>query len=305
MLLRNAEMLAGIDLVVKGDGPEDKADSLLASLIEHGLKAFQEVLAGIDNRTTVLLGHTRRRTRGDERINRNKHPIRAGDIIGTHNGTIHNADYLFRRFKLLRFAQVDSELLFRPADRAFRPACRGGHGAGRGGGRSRWSLETHARVQARESHGVLQGVVHLHRPGETGEGALTESRMNRRESPMNPNEPSKENTCLRADTHRQARRTPRARGERRPERPLGARVPVCRVGHGTGRRRASDLRRSRDPPPGHRPPRGLPARRTQSLQACAGDGPHPWRCRSHPALRRCSAFSSGAETSAWLLVQMK
>src|SRR5690606_29891162 len=52
----------------------------------------------------------------------------------------------------------------------------------------------HARVQARESHGVLQGVVHLHRPEKTGEGAMTESRMNRRESPMNPNKPSKENT---------------------------------------------------------------------------------------------------------------
>ncbi|EMS77443.1 glucosamine 6-phosphate synthetase-like protein [Desulfotignum phosphitoxidans DSM 13687] len=83
-------------------------------------KAFHEVLAGIDNRTTVLLGHTRWRTRGDERVNRNNHPIRAGDVIGTHNGTIYNADYLFRRFKLRRFAEVDSELLFRLAARAAR-----------------------------------------------------------------------------------------------------------------------------------------------------------------------------------------
>jgi len=43
-----------------------------------------------------------------------------GDIIGTHNGTIYNADYLFRRFKLRRFAQVDSELLFRLAHNAVR-----------------------------------------------------------------------------------------------------------------------------------------------------------------------------------------
>ena len=83
-------------------------------------KTFHEVLAGIDNRTTVLLGHMRWRTRGDERISRNNHPIRAGDVIGTHNGTIYNADYLFRRFKLRRFAQVDSELLFRLAARAAR-----------------------------------------------------------------------------------------------------------------------------------------------------------------------------------------
>ena len=83
-------------------------------------KAFHEVLGGVDNRTTLFLGHTRWRTRGDEQINENNHPIRAGDILGTHNGTIYNANYLFRRFKLHRFAEVDSELLFRLAGRAAR-----------------------------------------------------------------------------------------------------------------------------------------------------------------------------------------
>ena len=48
------------------------------------------------------------------------HPIRAGIVIGTHNGTIYNADYLFRPFKLRRFAQVDSEPLFCLAARAAR-----------------------------------------------------------------------------------------------------------------------------------------------------------------------------------------
>ena len=80
-------------------------------------KAFHEILAEIDNRTTLVLGHTRWRTRGDERINENNHPIRAGDILGTHNGTLYNANTLFRRFKLPRFAEVDSELLFRLAGR--------------------------------------------------------------------------------------------------------------------------------------------------------------------------------------------
>ena len=42
MLLRNAKMLAGIDLIVKGDSPEEKADSLLAALIEHGLAEVLE-----------------------------------------------------------------------------------------------------------------------------------------------------------------------------------------------------------------------------------------------------------------------
>jgi len=83
-------------------------------------KAFQEVLAGLNNRATLLLGHTHWRTRGDERVNSNNHPIRAGEVIGTHNGTIYNADYLFRRWKLRRFAEVDSETLFRLATNAAR-----------------------------------------------------------------------------------------------------------------------------------------------------------------------------------------
>ena len=83
-------------------------------------KAFAELLAGINNRATLLLGHTRWRTRGDERVNCNNHPIRAGEVIGTHNGTIYNADYLFRRWKMRRFAEVDSEILFRLAANAAR-----------------------------------------------------------------------------------------------------------------------------------------------------------------------------------------
>jgi hypothetical protein len=42
MLLRNAKMLAGINLMVKGDSPEEKVESLLAALIEHGLAEILE-----------------------------------------------------------------------------------------------------------------------------------------------------------------------------------------------------------------------------------------------------------------------
>ncbi len=81
------------------------------------LRAFHDVLQDIDNRTTVLMGHTRWRTRGSEDNSRNNHPIRAGAILGTHNGTIYNADHLFGRLRLPRFAEVDSEIIFRLADR--------------------------------------------------------------------------------------------------------------------------------------------------------------------------------------------
>lgn len=86
------------------------------TFVEH--RAFADVLGGVDNRTTVLLGHTRWRTRGDEHINRNNHPIRAADLVGTHNGTIYNSDELFERFRLQRYAQVDSEVVFRIAANA-------------------------------------------------------------------------------------------------------------------------------------------------------------------------------------------
>ncbi len=42
MVLRNAKMLAGIDLVVKGDAPKEKAGALLASLVNQGLAEYLE-----------------------------------------------------------------------------------------------------------------------------------------------------------------------------------------------------------------------------------------------------------------------
>ena len=80
-------------------------------------KLYHTVL-DLDNKVTVVLGHTRRKTRGTERNALNNHPIRAGRVIGTHNGYIANADFLARKLRLPRHAEVDSEVLFRLVDRA-------------------------------------------------------------------------------------------------------------------------------------------------------------------------------------------
>lgn len=80
-------------------------------------ESFLKNLLPLDSETTLLMGHTRYRTRGSEKQNRNNHPLRAGLIIGTHNGTIYNADELFTRFGLPRQTEVDSEFLVRMADR--------------------------------------------------------------------------------------------------------------------------------------------------------------------------------------------
>lgn len=77
---------------------------------------FLDFLAGVDSDVTWLAGHTRRQTVGDASNYRNNHPIRAGEVIGTAHGTITNADDLFVHFNLPRYAQVDSELVFRLAE---------------------------------------------------------------------------------------------------------------------------------------------------------------------------------------------
>lgn len=79
-------------------------------------KAFGEVLGDVDNSITMLIGHTRFVTRGNAAVNENNHPLRTGNCLVTHNGTILNADYLFHRFRFGRHAEVDSEIIGRIAD---------------------------------------------------------------------------------------------------------------------------------------------------------------------------------------------
>tara|TARA_R110002012_G_scaffold319064_1_gene538644 strand:- start:2565 stop:3446 length:882 start_codon:yes stop_codon:yes gene_type:complete len=62
---------------------------------------------------TTIMGHTRYATLGSPSINKNNHPIRTGHTIGTHNGSISNHKELFNRYDMERYAQVDSEAIFR------------------------------------------------------------------------------------------------------------------------------------------------------------------------------------------------
>jgi len=82
---------------------------------------YEDVMAELDDQVTILMGHTRFRTIGTELVSNNNHPIRAGKIIGTHNGTIYNAAYIADMYGLNRFADVDSEVLFRVANKFRNP----------------------------------------------------------------------------------------------------------------------------------------------------------------------------------------
>ncbi|MEQ8822625.1 MAG: glucosamine 6-phosphate synthetase [Sumerlaeia bacterium] len=89
-----------------------------ASLFFHNGGATS-VLSKITGRTAALLGHARWATRGKPEDPRNNHPFRCGPIIATHNGTIYNADRLFRLYRLRRYADVDSEILGRVVERSW------------------------------------------------------------------------------------------------------------------------------------------------------------------------------------------
>lgn len=80
------------------------------------LSGFKKTLDHVGDRTTLLIGHSRWKTVGSEYNNNNNQPIISGSILGTHNGTIINANTLFAHYRLKRIAEVDSELLFRMAD---------------------------------------------------------------------------------------------------------------------------------------------------------------------------------------------
>lgn len=72
----------------------------------------------VSKNATCIMGHTRYATLGSPHLNANNHPIRAGKTIGTHNGSIQNHRELFKRYNMNRFAQVDSEVVFRLHDTA-------------------------------------------------------------------------------------------------------------------------------------------------------------------------------------------
>lgn len=61
-----------------------------------------------------VVGHCRLKTKGSELDNKNNHPIVRDNIIGVHNGMIHNDDVLFDRYKgrIKRNGEVDSEIIF-------------------------------------------------------------------------------------------------------------------------------------------------------------------------------------------------
>lgn len=78
---------------------------------------YLSMLNAIDQRVTVLLGHTRWPSRGSVVNPEENHPICTPPILLTHNGTIKEHTRQARRLGLSCTTKVDSELLARLAQR--------------------------------------------------------------------------------------------------------------------------------------------------------------------------------------------
>jgi hypothetical protein len=61
----------------------------------------------------TIIGHCRKKSVGGAFDNVNNHPIKAGNIIGVHNGTLTNHEQIFENLKCNRDGDVDSEAIMR------------------------------------------------------------------------------------------------------------------------------------------------------------------------------------------------
>jgi len=125
ILLRESQMrghdAAGIAVVspkkiavIKNNRPAE--DFTRTKEFENGCKKYLDLDNTSQDKTWIVLGHCRQKTKGTPYNNDNNHPIVTDNVVGVHNGVISNDDLLFRHFEkkgVKRRARVDSEIIFR------------------------------------------------------------------------------------------------------------------------------------------------------------------------------------------------
>jgi glucosamine 6-phosphate synthetase-like amidotransferase/phosphosugar isomerase protein len=85
------------------------------SWVPRPVNAFRFTRAALSlmpEQTKLGIFHTRYATQGSPQVNDNNHPIPVGSLVGVHNGHVSNDDELFRRTRVERQAEVDSEAIF-------------------------------------------------------------------------------------------------------------------------------------------------------------------------------------------------
>ena len=73
--------------------------------------------ANLRDDTVIVLGHTRKATKGTPRVIANNHPMFVGNVAVVHNGHISNDDDKFKEWKLERKAETDSDIIRAVLDR--------------------------------------------------------------------------------------------------------------------------------------------------------------------------------------------
>lgn len=99
--------------IIQADGRVNLLKMAMSATKFVATPEYQSLLEEIGSQTTVILGHTRKPTKGSPTRNDNNHPLQAGSTWGVHNGTINNDDSLFEIHGYPRRAEVDSEIIFR------------------------------------------------------------------------------------------------------------------------------------------------------------------------------------------------
>lgn len=107
---------------VKRDGAMQVAKEPLPARTFLQSETFIDWLIGVDRQVTYLMGHTRWPSLGSIHNPENNHPLSLSVSTGqalavTHNGTLTAVQQHFKRLRLPRTAQVDSELLARITQR--------------------------------------------------------------------------------------------------------------------------------------------------------------------------------------------
>lgn len=80
---------------------------------EKDYEGFMKVWRRKKALARAFIGHCRKSSVGNSDDNVNNHPIKVGDIVGIHNGTLTNHEKIFEKLGCGRDGTVDSEAIFR------------------------------------------------------------------------------------------------------------------------------------------------------------------------------------------------
>jgi amidophosphoribosyltransferase len=80
---------------------------------KEDFEGFLKLWRENDSPVKTYLGHCRKTSVGSAKDNANNHPIKVGNVIGIHNGTLTNHDVIFNKLNCKRDGDVDSEAIIR------------------------------------------------------------------------------------------------------------------------------------------------------------------------------------------------